>query len=277
MDAARQGIAIGRAIENPWGVANCTYNLAQGLFDRGEWTEALEVAQDGVATARAAGHPPTLVFNLLAHGRAYRALFALDRARQLHLEARAIAEALRHPLLLEWTAIELCADCAAAEDWGAAHGYARQALSVRNYGRVYVGFTRWCETEALLRGGDTAQANQDVRRMQEQLLGMPRIELQHRRCLAVLAESAGDTSQAIVHLEAAGDLADAIDLLNERWRIDAALAECYLSLGDAAQARQSFTRAAGQVRALAGRLEDESLRATFFAAALVRRVLEGCA
>jgi tetratricopeptide (TPR) repeat protein len=274
IDAARAGVAIGRAIENPWGVANCAYNFAQGLFDRGEWNEALEVAQDGVAAARAAGHPPTLVFNLLALGRAYRSLFALDRARQLHQEARAIAEALRHPLLLEWTAIELCADCAIAEDWDAAHGYARQALSIRNYGRVYVGFTRWCETEALLRGDDAAQAGEDVRRMQEQLLGMPRIELQHRRCLALLAESAGDTRQAIIDLEVAGDLADTIGLLDERWRIDAALGEHYLSVGDAAPARQAFTRAGDRVRALAEQLQDETLRVSFLAAAPVRRVLE---
>ena len=71
-----------------------------------------------------------------------------------------IAEALHHPLLTEWSAIEICADNALAGDWEAAHTAAQRALSLRNYSRVYVGFTRWHETEALLRGGRLTQARE---------------------------------------------------------------------------------------------------------------------
>src|SRR6185369_9342625 len=88
--AARAGIAIGEEVENPWGRANCAHPLARGLLDQGEWGEALDVARAGVAAARAAGHPPTLVFNLLALGAVYRAHAALEAAYAAHREAQAI-------------------------------------------------------------------------------------------------------------------------------------------------------------------------------------------
>jgi DNA-binding SARP family transcriptional activator len=274
MDAARSGIAIGREIENSWGVANCAYNLAHGLLDCGELTEALAVAHDGVAAARAAGHPPTLVFNLLELGHIYRAIFALESARQAHNEARAIAEALHHPLLLEWSAIELCDDCALAEDWDAAHTFAQQALSFRNYARVYPAFMRWHETAALIRGGDAEQAAEDVRRMPGQLVDSPRYDLQHLCAGAVLARWRGAADEAIAHLEAAGALAEQIGLLNERWQIEATLAEMHLTRGDEQRARQAFARAAGIVQTFAGKLADDHLRAGFLTAPPVRRVLE---
>jgi tetratricopeptide (TPR) repeat protein len=273
MDAARAGIAIGRAIENPWAVANCAYNLAQGLLDAGEVAEALAVAQDGVAAARAAGHPPTLVFNLLALGHVYRALFALEQAGQAHREAMMIAEALRHPLLTEWSAIELCADGALAGDWEAACAAARQALALRNYRRVYVGFTRWHETEALLRGGDRDEAAEDARRMPEQCAANQRYELQHLRTLAVLAAWQGATDEAIADLEAAALLAERLGLLNERWQIESALAEIYLTRQDDDRAHQSFACAGRIVRAFADKLDDISQREAFLAAGPVRRVL----
>jgi tetratricopeptide (TPR) repeat protein len=227
-----------------------------------------------VEAARAAGHPPTLVFNLLALGRVYRALFALEQARALHLEARAIAEALHHPMLLEWAAAELCGDYALDRAWDEAHTHALQALSVRNYGRVYVGFARWYETEALLRGGSIAQAAEDVRRMGTQFTGNRRYHLQELRTRAVLARSAGDTGQAIGHLEAARAIAEELGLRNDRWQIDAALGDLLRAHGGAAQAHRSFNQAAELVRALAGTIDDQGLHAAFLVAEPVRHVLE---
>jgi predicted ATPase len=272
--AARAGMSIGREIENPWGQANCAYIFAQGLLDSGAWTEALAVARDGVAAARAAGHPPTLVFNLLSLGRVYRAHFALAEALPILRESRVIAEALEHPFLLEWTAIELCADCVAAGDWDEAYTHALQALSARDYGQVYVGFTRWHETEALLRGGSLDQAAEDARRMGGQFKGNRRYHLQELRARAVLAESAGDTGQAITHLEAARAIAEGFGLLNECWQLDSALGNLYLARGDQPRARRSFTQAAELVRRLANTIDDQSLRVAFLAGEPVRQVLE---
>jgi tetratricopeptide (TPR) repeat protein len=274
IDAARAGIAIGREIENPWGVANCAYNLAQGLLDFGAVGDALATAHDGVAAARTAGHPPTLVFNLLALGRVYRALFALEQAHQAHGEAMEIAKALHHPLLMEWSAIEICADSALAGAWEAARAAALQALSLRNYGRVYVGFTRWHEIEALLRGGDAERAVEDARRMPDQLAGSRRYDLQQLRTRAVQASWHGAADEAIAYLEQASALAEQHAWPIERWQIEAALGEMYLTRGEHDRSRQSFARAHGIMRAIADGLTDNNLRTTFLAAGPVRRVLE---
>jgi hypothetical protein len=60
---------------------------------------------------------------------------------------------------------------ALAGAWEAAHAAALLAVSFRNYGRVYVGFTRWHEIEALLRGGDAERAIEDTRHMPNQVAG----------------------------------------------------------------------------------------------------------
>jgi hypothetical protein len=266
MAAAREGVAIGRAVENPWGEANCTHALARGLLDAGAWGEALEVAQHGVAAARAAGHPPTLVFNLLALGAVERAHAALDAARAAHAEAQGIAEAMRHPLLIEWSAIEMCADAALAGDWGAAHEHALRALGLRDYGRVYVGMTRWMETEALARAGDAARAAEDLRRAEESQMRFPRVRMLLARGLAVLAAAEGDLSAAAAHLGAAAALAETLGLLYDRWQIDAALAELHAAAGDGAAAERHRARAAETACTLATSITDERLRAGFLAA-----------
>jgi hypothetical protein len=255
-------------------MANCAYNLVHALLDFGALADALATAHDGVAAARIAGHPPMLVFNLLALGDVYRALFALDQALQAHREAREIAEALHHPLLTEWSAIEICADNALAGSWGAAHAAALRALALRNYRRAYVGFTRWHEIEALLRGGDAERAAEDIRCMPNQQAGSQRYDLQQLRARAVHAIWHGAAGEAISCLEQAGALAEQHAWLIERWQIEAALAEIYLTCGEHARARQSFARASGIVEALADGLTDDSLRTTFLAAPPVRRVLE---
>ncbi|HET7076172.1 MAG TPA: hypothetical protein VFM49_01865, partial [Chloroflexia bacterium] len=67
--AAQEGVQIAQAAENAWGQANCAWPLARALYERGEFPAALAAGRAGVAAARAAGHPPSLVFNLAVLGR----------------------------------------------------------------------------------------------------------------------------------------------------------------------------------------------------------------
>lgn len=67
-------LARGRSIENPCGIANCAHPLAVGQLGAGEIGEA----------ARIAGHPPTLVYNLLALWRVYRAVPRSIRRSSIH-------------------------------------------------------------------------------------------------------------------------------------------------------------------------------------------------
>jgi hypothetical protein len=257
--AARAGMAIGQEVENPWGVANCAHPLARGLLDCGEWGEALAVALAGVAAARTAGHPPTLVFNLLALGAVYRAHAALDAAGAAHHEAQAIGEAMQHPLLREWSAIELCADAALAGAWAAAGDFAQQALALRRADRVYTGCSRWLETEALVRTGLRASAADDLEQAARTAPMYPRLELQLERGRAVLAATAGDPETAIAHLEAAGALATQLGLRYDHWQIDVALAAAYAAVGSPA-ASASAAQAAATATELAARVMDVGLR-----------------
>ncbi len=262
--AGRAGVLIGQEIENPWGVANCAHPLARGLLDQGEWGEALEIALTGVAAARTARHPPSLVFNLLALGAVYRAYAALDMACAVHGEALAIGEAMHHPLLCEWSAIELCADAAHAGEWTVAGGFAQQALALRREGRVYVGCSRWLETEALVRMGLYASAVEDLEQAEREVPIRLRLVLQLERGKAVVAAVTGAVSVAIQHLEKAYALATQLELRYDCWQIDQALTTLYVSIGSAA-ATASQARAAEAITAFALRVTDPELRAGLLA------------
>ncbi len=81
-----------------------------------------------------------------------------------------------------------------------------QALSRRTYQWAYPGFTRWCETEALLRMGNADRAEVDVQRFGEQLENFgetKRYEVMYLRSRAVLAEWKADWPNAQSDLQAA--------------------------------------------------------------------------
>lgn len=267
--AGREGIAISREIENAWGFANNAYNLALGLLECGEYTEALEIAQSGVAQARS-GHPPTLVFNLLVLGEIYRALGAVELALSAHQEAGAVAAKLRQPFVSEWVAADLCADYALAGEWTQAYECARQALSLRTYQWAYPGFTRWHETEAMLHEDNSQDAAQDVYKFGEQLhhFGeVQRYRVMHLRAAAVLAEWQGETAEAIAYLRQALMQAEAIGLPGEIWRIEVALGKLLWATGEADAAGDALRHARAIVHGLADQMSDEMLRGSLLQAA----------
>lgn len=212
----QEGYAIAREIENPWGQANCAYPMVFALIELGKHDEALDLARVGVEAARAAGHPPILVFNLSALGRAFRARGDFESARQAHLEANAIAERLHHPFVGELGALDLCADHAAAGEWQAAYPYARAALALRKYERLYPGFTFALETETLVRAGETDAADADVSRFGAHIRANVRAQMQYLAARAIVAKARGDLSAAEAHGRAAHALATELGLSEER-------------------------------------------------------------
>ncbi|MFN8539840.1 MAG: AAA family ATPase [Thermomicrobiales bacterium] len=271
--AGQAGLALGRTIENPWGIANCTHALAQGLLDIGDIGAALAIAQEGLAAAQIAGHPPTIVFNLITLGNIFRALFSPEQAQQFHREALAIGEALHHPLLTEWSLIELNADCALAGDGDAAASHARRAIAIRNHKQVYAGIARWCETEALLHSGEAELAIADIARSRQHPQTLPRSEFQLLRCEAVLAEARNDLATALVYLTAALMLARDLGLVPEHWQTSVALGDALLRHGDEASSHQAYREAATIVQQIAARIPEPPLREAFLAAPPAQRAL----
>ena len=149
-----------------------------------------------------------------------------------------------------------------------------KASQERSRPAVYLGQTRWYETEAFVRAGETDRAAEDLRRLGEQIGTNRRQRIQYLRALVVLTQARGDVAAAIGHLEEARGLAAAIGLPGEEWEIHAQLAELHQRGGDLTAARGASVEAVRSVKALAARIEDERLRAAFLAAPPVSRVLE---
>ncbi len=274
VDAAKAALAISVEIEDSWGQINAAVQMAPGLLDRGAYTEALAVIQQGVALARALGIRPLLVITLNEWGNVSRAMLALEAAHAAHSEALAHCESFMPLPYVGSMAGVLCADCALAGQWQQAYTYALKAAAARDFTIIHGGLARWHETEALLRGGSTEQAREEVRRFGERVRNKRRYRIPYLRALAVLAQWDNEIDQAITHLEAAQDLAEQLDLPGELWQILAVLGELYQLCKNESQAQQAFARATQIVQSLADRIENEQQRTTFLSAQQVRVVLE---
>jgi tetratricopeptide (TPR) repeat protein len=258
---ARTAFTISQEIDNPWGQISSSNVLAFGLMDKGDYEEALYVAQQGRQQAQA--HDLVLVsfLNLLILGIIHRAMMALEAAQAVHQEAAVLSERAGSPALAEMIAAQLCADYALAGDWETAIRYVRQALALRKYNALPLVISPlWLETEALLRGGDVTQAREDCRRWGELVSHIPRYRLSHLRSLAALAEWDGYRKEAIAHLKEANALAEAMGLPGEQWSILINLAQLY---PEAEQQQVAKEQAAEIANRLAGGIGDEALREAF--------------
>lgn len=91
-------------------------------------------------------------------------------------------------------------------------------------------------------------------------------------CQAVLAQWAGDLAQAIQQLEQAWRLAEEIGLPGEQWPMLATLGKLYQARDEPVEANQMFRQAAQVVQTLAATIDNEALRAGFLAAEPVRQI-----
>ncbi|GAB4417587.1 MAG: hypothetical protein Fur0044_13280 [Anaerolineae bacterium] len=264
IDLVRTAHTFNLESDNAWGQAVSALNLGFVLLEANEWSEALAVAKAGVGFAQAvSGFAPLPILNLTVLGNTYRAMLALEAAQAAHREAIAISESRPHQPLLRMTASEMCVDCGLVGDWEAAYRYARQSLAAHNHSLLHGGLYHWYVTEALLWGGDLTLARADAQRFGRQFGHSRRYQIPYRRCLAVLAQWAGDMGQAIEHLTIANTLAEEMDLPGEQWSILAQLGEFYQAAGNEAKAQKALTRAAEIAQTLAAKIDDEDLRAGF--------------
>ena len=272
VEAARVSFDVSGQVENGWGQANAAIYLSRSLLEIGEYTEALKIAQQGVATARAIKHDPMLALNLVRLGCAHRVMLDLEGALAAHHEAEAISAEASSPIYAEIIPPELCADYVLAGDWNEAHRYAVQAIAARDYSLQPSVLTRWHEIEALIHAGQIDRAVEEVRRVGEAIGDNRRYRLAYLRARAVLAQAREERKardEASHCLQEAARLATEIRLPGELWPIEIALGRLYQSSGDDDLARASFARAAETVRSLADHIDDESLRAQFLKAAAI--------
>jgi tetratricopeptide (TPR) repeat protein len=255
---------------------NAMVLLAYGLWETGEYAEALRLARRGLETSRKVQHPGAILM-LTVLDSTLRTTLGLEDPHTALLEALALADATL-PRVWKTTAVsELCANRALAGDKEAAQRYALEAMAIRAAAParlIFFDFERHYETEVLLRSGEESLAHEDARGLGESVGQNKRFRLVHLRMLTTLARWDGDIGGALARLREAEALAQEIGLPGELWQIRAALGEPYEERGDHERARDAFTRAAQTLRSLADRIDDPTLKASFLGAPRVRHVLE---
>ncbi len=274
INAAKAALTMSEAMEDTWGQINAAAQLVPGLLDRGAYGEAFTVGQQAVALARALEIAPLLVIILVEWGNVCRAMLAPDAAKIAHSEALARCEGFMPPQYAGWIASELCADCVVADQWQQAYTYALKAAAARDPTFILGGTARWYEIAALLWGGSTDQAREEVRRCEKVMNNNGRSALHYRRSLAVLAQFQGEIDAAIVHLQEAAQFAGEVGIPGELWSTCVELGEMYQKQGNESQTDQTFARAAEIIQALADSMEDLQQCTTFLSSPLVKRVLE---
>jgi tetratricopeptide (TPR) repeat protein len=252
-------------------------NLNHALLEIGAYEEALRVTLQGVEMARTLPNPTLLFFMLTVSGAVHQAMLRLEEAHEVLMESLVISETIAVRSYKVLATSRLCANRALAGDWKTAHTYALETVAVRKdieASLLFIDFTRYYETEALLRGGNEEWAREDVQRFGASISTNRRHRLPYLRALATQAQWDGETREAIASLQEAAMLATEIGLPGELWQIEVALGEVYTSCGEMEQAYQTFMRAVAIVQGLAEKMEDEELRTNFLAAPAVQRVLE---
>jgi tetratricopeptide (TPR) repeat protein len=273
LDVGQQALAISTEIENYWGQVNCNCQLAMRALEAGVYSEALSYAQQAVALSRTLGVSILLNASLTILGRVLRSMLDSAAALAAHLE---IIEAT-HVLFahtIEMTAAELCVDYALSDRWGEAHAYAVQAVDNRLHSPfLYMGLTRWYETEALVRAGEVERAVEDVQRFETYFGKSRRHRIPYLRSLAVLAQYRNEIEQAIEHLQEAAALAEEIGLPGELWLIWAALGDLYRKQNEDAQAFHAYKEAARLVSTLVSTIREDERRKTYLSSPLIEQVL----
>lgn len=270
IEAAQSAEGICSAIDNPWGHIYSQVWLAVGLLDSGENEAALAVALAGQQQADEHHLPPMAIFIHLVLGKVYQALLQPQAAYEAHVAALRINEKAQSDSFAELIATELCTDCVMAGQWVEAIQYARQAASLRRYTSLPLIIpARWTEVAALLRGGYTELAQQDIRKWGERIKNVPRLRIPHLHSLAVLAHESGDLPKAVAHLEEAFALAEAQNLLGEQWLLLSRLAEVH---PEPASAEERKRQAIEVISCLKERMEDEALKTRFALPASVEKL-----
>ncbi|HEV8224380.1 MAG TPA: AAA family ATPase [Rubrobacteraceae bacterium] len=274
--AARYALRIGQEIGNEWAQVNAMVLLGYGLWETGEYADALRLAQQGLETSRKVQHPGAILM-LTVLDSTLRTTLGLAETHAALMEAMDGAGTKLPPVWKTTAVSKLCTNRALAGDQEAALRYALEAIAIRVAAPatlIFFDFERHYETEVLLRSGEESLAREEVRRLGESVGQNKRFRLAHLRMLTTLSRWDGDIRGAQAHLREAEALAQEIGLPGELWQIRAALGELHEECGDDTLARNAFLQAARTLRSLAGRIDEPALRASFLATQRVRHVLD---
>jgi tetratricopeptide (TPR) repeat protein len=273
-----EGVAISKAIDNPWGVVYNGWSIQEIELDSGAFEVTLANADQRTAAARRVGFPVFigLVLSEVAH--AHRELGQVDHSQPLAAEAASLFAAMDMPSWTAWSRGVAGSDALARGDLAAAQAVLESLWHVgddtvqafQGYMAAAPAFAEWAFTADRLDLG---------LRFCDWMLG--RLEPEEaRRYIGEMRYWRGRINLA------AGDSARAeADLLEARrhltrsrvailtWKIDAALAHLYHARGDSVAEAAARENAQRGIARLAEGIRDEALQRSFLGRPDVQKAL----
>jgi tetratricopeptide (TPR) repeat protein len=273
-----EGMAISKAIDNPWGVVYSGWGLQEIEIDTGAFEATLANADQRTAAARRVGFPVFIGLVLSEVARAHRELGEVDRGQPLAAEAASLFAAMDMPSWTAWSRGVTGADALARGDLAAAEAVIEPLWREDDdslpmfQGYLVAGpvFAEWAFVTGHL-GLGLSFCDWMLGRIEPEEVRRVSGEMRYWR--GRICQAAGDSAHAEADLlEARSRLARArVAILT--WKIDAALADLYHIGGDTvaeATARENARRGIAQ---LAEGIQDEVLRRSFLGRADVQKVL----
>lgn len=274
ISSTRAAYDISVEIGHVWATIQSASTLCVGLREIGDYAEAIRFGQAALTQARLKQNPVILLMSLGALGTTLQEALQLNEARIIFRDAQALGDSIALRPYAALVASMHCAVAAMLEKWDEATEWALRALKARDPSSLHLtDWSRCYETEALLRGGYATQAQEDVHRFGDCVASNRRYRIPYLRTLAVLARWEAHYDQALLFLWEALDLASAIGLPGEQWRIAQATGEIYLAQGQQQAAQTAVANAASIVASLSESFADEARRSTFLSSPFIQRLI----
>ncbi|MGH2494891.1 MAG: helix-turn-helix transcriptional regulator [Ktedonobacteraceae bacterium] len=268
-----QALQIAREIGQRSAEAYALLALGQFLGPRGEYARALELVQTSLAISKQIEHRQWMTFGYFVSGVLYFDLFALSEAQQ-HLEqALALAQEISSRHWVRIVSGFLAPVLLLQQDEALAESILNAALepgaSMQTIGQRLVWAAR---ADLALACGDPGRTLDITDRLITSATNLsderviPRLWKLRGEALAAL----GQTAEAETTLRAAKEAARLAGLRPWLWRICVAQGRLYQTQGRLEESRQAFAIARTIIEELAAPILDETLRASFLSAALLR-------
>ncbi len=273
-----EGMAISKAIDNPWGVVYNGWSLQEIEIDSGAFEVTLANASQRIAAARQVGFPVFTGLVLSEVARAHRELGQLDRSQPLAAEAASLFASMDMPSWTAWGRGIAGSDALDRGDLAAAQAVLEPlwhmgddtVQAFQGYMAAAPAFAEWALTTEHLDLG-LSFCGWMLGRLEPEKTSRYIGEMRYWRGRIYLAT--GDSARAEADfLEARSHLVRA-GVVILTWKIDAALAELYHDREDMAAEVAARENARRGIARLAEGIRDEALRRSFLARVDVQKVL----
>jgi tetratricopeptide (TPR) repeat protein len=275
---SNEGMAISKAIDNPWGVVYNGWSLQEIELDIGAFEATLANADQRIAAARRVGFPVFTGLVLSEVARAHQELGRVDRSQPLAAEAASCFAAMDMPSWTAWGRGVAGGDALARGDLAAAQAVLEPLWHVgddtvqafQGYMMAGTAFAEWTLVTGRL-GLGLNFCDWMLGRLEPEEAWRNIGEMRYWRGRICLA--AGYSSRAEADLLEARSRLERAGVVILTWRIDAALADLYHDRGDVAAEAAARASARGGIARLAEGIRDEALRRSFLDRADVQKVL----